>query len=285
MSDMESNIVAVERISEYSEIKNEAPWSIAETKPKSTWPSKGEVLFKDLKLRYRAELDLVLKGLTFSVKSGEKIGIVGRTGAGKSSLTLGLFRIIESAGGSITIDGVRIDRIGLHDLRTKLTIIPQDPVLFSGTLRTNLDPFDEHTDDALWSALEHAHLASFVKELPKQLLHDCSEDGQNLSVGQKQLVCLARALLRSSKILVLDEATAAIDLETDELIQNTIREEFKDCTVFTIAHRLNTVMDYDRILVVDDGLIVEFDTPSTLLSNTEGILFAMAQDAGIVRYH
>nr|XP_058951854.1 multidrug resistance-associated protein 1-like [Pocillopora verrucosa] len=209
-----------------------------------------------------------------------RVGIVGRTGAGKSTLTLALFRILERAGGRIVIDGVDIAKIGLQDLRSRLTIIPQDPVLFSGTLRVNLDPFDSHTDEELWKILEMSHLKNFVSGLEEGLLHPVTEGGENLSVGQRQLVCLARALLRKSKILVLDEATAAVDLETDELIQHTIRREFADRTVFTIAHRLNTIMDYTRIMVLDKGFMMEFDTPQALLAQ-QGIFYKMARDAGL----
>ncbi|KAM6951721.1 ATP-binding cassette sub-family C member 3 isoform 2-T2 [Aplochiton taeniatus] len=279
-SDLESNIVAVERVKEYSETTPEAPWELEDRKPPSDWPPRGNVEFNDYSVRYREGLDLVLKNLTLSVKGGEKIGIVGRTGAGKSSMTLCLFRLLEAAGGEITIDGVKISEIGLHDLRSKLTIIPQEPVLFSGTLRMNLDPFEKYSEEELWKALEHSHLHKFVSNQPAKLDLECSEGGENLSVGQRQLVCLARALLRKTRILILDEATAAIDLETDDLIQSTIRTQFEDCTVFTIAHRLNTIMDYTRVLVLDKGTIVEFDTPTNLMSR-RGIFHGMAKDAGL----
>jgi ATP-binding cassette subfamily C (CFTR/MRP) protein 1 len=212
------------------------------------------------------------------------------------------FRIIESAGGKILIDDINISEIGLHNLRSRLTIIPQDPVLFSDSLRMNLDPFKVYSDDAIWRALEHSHLKSFVKSLPDGLEHAISEGGENLSVGQRQLVCLARALLRKTKVLILDEATAAIDLETDELIQKTIRSEFADCTILTIgmplinlifklsilicfdftAHRLNTIIDSDRVLVLDKGMIAEYDTPTALLENKNSIFYGMAKKAGIV---
>ncbi|PNF24809.1 hypothetical protein B7P43_G15136 [Cryptotermes secundus] len=281
-SDVETNIVAVERIKEYGETEQEAPWDIPTNQPSSSWPEKGEVEFKDYQVRYREGLDLVLRGISFTVKGGEKVGIVGRTGAGKSSLTLGLFRIIEPAGGQILIDGVDIFKLGLHALRSRLTIIPQDPVLFSGTLRINLDPFGRYSDSDVWLALEHAHLKAFVKGLPDALEHPVSEGGENLSVGQRQLICLARALLRKTKVLILDEATAAVDLETDDLIQTTIRSEFKDCTVLTIAHRLNTIMDSNRVIVLDRGLLVEYDTPEALLQNKASVFYGMAKDAGLV---
>ncbi|KAJ8311465.1 hypothetical protein KUTeg_010820 [Tegillarca granosa] len=233
ISDMEMNIVAVERVDEYTHLPSE-------------------------------------------------VGIVGRTGAGKSSLTLSLFRLIEAAGGSIVIDGIKISDLGLHDLRSRITILPQDPVLFSGTLKMNLDPLERNTDYGMWNALNYAHLKSFVEEQPQKLNYEISEGGQNLSVGQRQLVCLARTLLYKTNVLILDEATAAVDMETDELIQHTIRTQFSDCTVICIAHRLNTIMDYDRIMVLDKGLIVEYDSPKTLLKDTRGVFYGMAKDAGLI---
>uniref|UniRef100_A0A8C6YY21 ATP binding cassette subfamily C member 3 n=1 Tax=Nothoprocta perdicaria TaxID=30464 RepID=A0A8C6YY21_NOTPE len=279
-SELETNIVAVERIKEYSETETEAPWVIEDKRPPADWPSKGELEFVDYSVRYRKGLDLVLQDLNLQVHGGEKIGIVGRTGAGKSSMTLCLFRILEAVKGEIKIDGVKISDIGLHDLRSKLTIIPQDPVLFSGTLRMNLDPFNKYSDEEIWKALELSHLKRFVSSQPSTLDYECSEGGENLSVGQRQLVCLARALLRKTRVLVLDEATAAIDLETDDFIQMTIRTQFEDCTVLTIAHRLNTIMDYTRVLVLDKGAIAEFDTPANLIAS-KGIFYSMAKDAGL----
>ncbi|XP_028844499.1 ATP-binding cassette sub-family C member 2 [Denticeps clupeoides] len=279
-SELETNIVAVERVSEYCEIENEAPW-VMEKRPPQGWPDAGRLRFDQYKVRYRPELDLVLHGITCDIESAEKIGIVGRTGAGKSSLTNCLFRIIEAAEGGIFVDGVDIATIGLHDLRSRLTIIPQDPVLFSGTLRMNLDPFEKFSDEDIWRALELSHLKEFASSLSDGLQHEVSEGGENLSVGQRQLLCLARALLRKSRILILDEATAAVDLETDDLIQKTIRQEFSHCTVLTIAHRLNTILDSSRIMVLDAGRIVEFDTPSALFEK-QGHFYSMAKDAGIV---
>nr|XP_054762700.1 multidrug resistance-associated protein 1-like [Lytechinus pictus] len=279
-SELETNIVSVERVKEYSEAPTEAAAIVDDNRPADSWPDEGKVEFINYSTRYREGLDLVIKGINVTVKPGEKVGVVGRTGAGKSSLTMALFRIIEPAEGHIKIDGVDISSIGLKDLRSKITIIPQDPVLFAGALRMNLDPFESYTDDEVWLALRLSHLANFVSSLPEGLQHECSEGGENLSVGQRQLICLARALLRKSKILVLDEATAAVDLETDDLIQATIRSEFSECTVITIAHRINTIMDSTRILVMDGGEVSEFDTPTNLLTSG-GIFYTMAKDAGL----
>lgn len=194
----------------------------------------------------------------------------------------GLFRLVEPTYGQIIIDDVNISELGLHHLRSKLTIIPQDPVLFSGSMRSNLDPFGQSSDDELWNALENSYLKEYVKSLPYGLEHKVSEGGENLSVGQRQLICLSRALLRKTKILVLDEATAAIDFETDSLIQETIRKKFKNYTVLTIAHRLNTILDSDRVLVLSEGKVAEFDTPSHLLANDKSLFYSLAKDAGIV---
>nr|QNH67946.1 ATP-binding cassette transporter subfamily C member 1 X7 [Brachionus plicatilis] len=281
VSEFEANITSVERIIEYFQIKHEPEWT-TENKPEKNWPQNGNIIFNNYSVKYREELDWVLKKLNFSIFPGEKIGIVGRTGAGKSSLTLGLFRMVDFYSGDIVIDEVDIEKIGLHDLRHKLTIIPQESVIFSGTIRMNLDPFEIYSDEELWKALELAHLKDYIQGLDKQLDHECSEDGSNLSVGQKQLVCLARALLRKTKILILDEATASVDHNTDELIQQTIRTQFSDCTVLTIAHRLNTIMDYSRILVLDNGRVVEFDSPKNLISNPNSLFHSMAYHAGLI---
>uniref|UniRef100_A0A668AQY3 ABC-type glutathione-S-conjugate transporter n=1 Tax=Myripristis murdjan TaxID=586833 RepID=A0A668AQY3_9TELE len=279
-TDVENNIVSVERVKEYANTPKEAPWTAEGSLLPAAWPTTGTIETEDYGLQYRKGLDWALKDISISIKEREKVGIVGRTGAGKSSLTLGLFRIIEAAEGRILIDGVDIAKLGLHELRSRITIIPQDPVVFSGSLRMNLDPFDSYSDEEVWRALELAHLKSFVSGLPDKLNHRCCEEGENLSLGQRQLLCLARALLRKTKILVLDEATAAVDLETDNLIQSTIRTQFEDCTVLTIAHRLNTIMDYTRVIVMDRGNITEMDSPSNLISQ-RGQFFRMCQEAGL----
>ncbi|KAI1708386.1 ABC transporter transmembrane region domain-containing protein [Ditylenchus destructor] len=278
ISELETNIVSVERLKEYSEIETEADWKIDGKEPPKGWPNAGLLKFENYSTRYRPGLELALRNIHAEISPAENVGIVGRTGAGKSSLTLALFRMIEPVAGRIIIDGIDISKIGLHDLRSNLTIIPQDPVLFSGPLRFNLDPFSKHSDDDLWKALELAHLRTFVSSLPQLLDHPISEGGENISLGQRQLVCLARALLRRTKILVLDEATAAVDIYTDSLIQETIRKEFQESTVFTIAHRLNTIIDYNRVIVLQQGQIMEFDSPQRLLS-TDSMFSKMAQDA------
>uniref|UniRef100_A0A915DK60 Multidrug resistance-associated protein 1 n=1 Tax=Ditylenchus dipsaci TaxID=166011 RepID=A0A915DK60_9BILA len=266
-SELEANIVSVERINEYSVTPTEASLDTnPEVRLSKEWPSQGEVILENLELRYRPDLELVLKGVSAHIKSQEKIGIIGRTGAGKSSLTLALFRLVEPSAGKILIDGLDISKLGLRDLRSRLTIVPQDPVLFSGTLRSNLDPFSSYNDDAIWKVLQLTSMDTYVTSLPERLEHKVNEGGENLSVGQRQLICLARALLRKSKVLMLDEAAASVDMETDQLIQKTIREQFSDCTVLTIAHRLHSVMECDRLLVFDQGRVVEFDTPQVLLA-------------------
>lgn len=282
ISELEMNIVAVERIKEYAEIATEAEWRVDHFKPEKDWPSKGQILLKNYSTQYNPNLDLVLRQLNASIAPAEKIGVVGRTGAGKSSLTLALFRIIEPIQGAIIIDGVDISLIGLHDLRSNLTIIPQDPVLFSETLRFNLDPSQVYSDQEIWASLELAHLKTFVSSLPGGLQYQISEGGENISIGQRQLICLTRALLRKSKVIILDEATAAVDLATDLLIQETVRREFHSSTVLTIAHRLNTIIDCDRIIVLENGLIREFDSPQNLLASRSSIFFSMACDAQIV---
>lgn len=281
-AELEVNLVAVERLTEYSELKPEAEWRNEEVgDERGRWMKKGKVDFDDYSLRYREGLPLVLNKINCSIAGGEKVGIVGRTGAGKSSLTVGMFRLAEPAGGKVVIDKVETNKIGLHDLREELTIIPQEPVLFSGTLRSNLDPFENFSDDQLWSAIKLSHLNQAVSDFEAKLDHEISENGSNLSVGERQLVCLARALLRRSKILIMDEATSAVDNYTDSLIQETIRSEFSKMTVLTIAHRLNTILDYDRVMVLDKGEVVEFDSPQNLFQSDGSIFGSMCREANV----
>ncbi|KAM6095061.1 multidrug resistance-associated protein 1-like isoform 3-T3 [Chlamydotis macqueenii] len=277
--EIETNAVSIERVCEYAKMDKEEPW-IMSKRPPVGWPDRGIIEFVNYKAQYRKDLGLALNDLSFQTQSKEKVGIVGRTGAGKSTLASCLFRVLEGSEGKIIVDGIDISTIGLHDLRGNLNIIPQDPVLFSGTLQSNLDPLGKHSDLELWEVLELCDLKDFVQSLPKKLLHEISEGGENLSVGQRQLVCLARVLLRKTKILVLDEATASVDMETDNLVQSTIKREFYNCTILTIAHRLHTVMDSERVLVLDAGRILEYDTPRNLLQR-KGAFSEMVAEAGI----
>ncbi|KAI0065635.1 metal resistance protein YCF1 [Artomyces pyxidatus] len=281
-SEVEQNIVSVERMLHYIELQPEAPYELPDAQPAGEWPTKGCVEFKNYSLRYRPDLGLVLKDISLFLKPSEKVGVVGRTGAGKSSLLLALFRILEPASGTIFIDGVDITKIGLHDLRSAITIVPQSPDLFEGTIRENIDPVGEHQDVSIWEALSQAHLKEYIESLPERLDAPVKEGGSSLSAGQRQLICFARALLRKSKILVLDEATSAVDLETDRAIQEIIRgPQFQDVTILTIAHRLNTIMDSDRVLVLDAGTIAEFDSPAELLAKPNSAFRSLAVEAGL----
>ncbi|XP_041482839.1 multidrug resistance-associated protein 5-like isoform X2 [Lytechinus variegatus] len=288
LAETEGRFFSAERILEYNRsLEDEGPEVVPDNRPPKDWPSEGAIRFDSYRMRYREELPLVLKNVKCKIRAGEKIGIVGRTGSGKSTISVALFRLVEADDGLITIDGLDISTIGLTDLRSKISIIPQDPVLFIGTVRYNLDPFNERSDKELWEALEQAYMKDKISVLDHQLEAPVTEGGDNFSVGERQLLCMARALLRNSKILFLDEATAAIDTDTDSLIQQTIRTAFSNCTTLTIAHRLNTVLDSDRILVMDDGRVAEFDSPSTLRSNPNSIFSGMvaaaeAQKDGIV---
>ncbi|XP_076736108.1 ATP-binding cassette sub-family C member 4-like isoform X1 [Maylandia zebra] len=277
-AEVENMMTSVERVVEYTKLESEAPWE-TQKRPPPDWPSKGLVTFDQVNFSYSADGPQVLHNLKAMFRPQEKVGIVGRTGAGKSSLVSALFRLAEPQG-KIYIDGIVTSEIGLHDLRQKMSIIPQDPVLFTGSMRKNLDPFNQHTDEELWSALEEVQLKSVVEELPGKLETALAESGSNFSVGQRQLVCLARAVLRKNRILIIDEATANVDPRTDELIQKTIRDKFRECTVLTIAHRLNTIVDSDRILVLDAGKIHAYDEPYTLLQDPTNIFYKMVQQTG-----
>ncbi|CAG8569610.1 26962_t:CDS:10 [Dentiscutata erythropus] len=299
---LETNMNSVERLIHYSEnLEVEAKNIIPDNRPSSEWPTCGEIHIKNLEIKYRLDSPLVLKGISIDIMAAEKIGIVGRTGCGKSTLANSFFRLIEATSGNIIIDNIDISTIGLQDLRSNITIIPQDPVLFNGTIRSNLDPFNKHSDLELWDALCRVHLIenssyTFEKknseanlsvseqknENHKPLMLDSpvKENGLNFSQGQKQLIEIARALVRHSKLIIIDEATASIDFKTDHLIQATIREEFKDHTVITIAHRLRTVADYDRILVMDSGNVIEFDIPYLLMQKSDGVFRKMCKSSG-----
>ncbi|KAK1279384.1 ABC transporter C family member 4 [Acorus gramineus] len=262
---VENRMISVERLKQFTNIPSEAAWEIQETKPSSDWPTHGDVNLYDLKVRYRPNTPLVLKGVTISIRGGEKIGVVGRTGSGKSTLIQALFRIVEPSGGKIVIDRVDISTIGLHDLRSRFGIIPQEPVLFEGTVRSNIDPTGRYSDDEIWKSLERCQLKDVVASKPEKLDALVVDNGDNWSVGQRQLLCLGRVMLKHSRILFLDEATASVDSQTDAIIQRIIREDFSTCTIISIAHRIPTVMDCDRVLVIDAGLAREFDKPSALI--------------------
>ncbi|CAN1778438.1 ABC transporter C family member 10 [Linum perenne] len=266
-------IISVERLEQYTHIASEAPEVIPNNRPQPTWPAIGKLEISNLKVRYRQNAPLVLKGISFTVEGGHKVGIVGRTGSGKTTLISALFRLVEFEQGKIIIDGINISSIGLHDLRSHLAIIPQDPTLFIGTVRYNLDPLSQHTDQEIWKVLEKCHLRDAILEKEERLNAPVAQDGSNWSMGQRQLFCLGRAILKRSRILVLDEATASIDNATDSILQKTIKSEFEDCTVITVAHRIPTVMNCNKVLGISDGKVVEYDEPVELMKR-ESSLFA-----------
>ena len=275
----ETRFNSVERLAAYWDLPQEAPATKPDVEPEEEWPQEGALVYKDVWMRYRPELDPVLKGVSFTVNPGDKIGIVGRTGSGKSSLIVTLFRLVEPFKGQIILDNIDILTLGLDDVRGRIAAIPQDPVLFSGSVRSNLDPYSRHSDVELWDALTHVALKDVVAGLPEGLSARVAEGGENFSVGQRQLLCVARALLRNPRVLVADEATASVDSETDGLIQKTIRREFSHCTVLTIAHRINTVLDSTKVLVMEDGVVKEYDTVPTLMGRTQSTFRGMVMQA------
>ncbi|KAJ7560925.1 hypothetical protein O6H91_03G006500 [Diphasiastrum complanatum] len=277
LCNVENKIVSVERIQQYTTIASEAPLVIEKCRPPSDWPQQGSIDLYNLQIRY-TDRSPVLHGITCSLTGGKKIGVVGRTGSGKSTLIQALFRIVEPAAGKILIDGINISTIGLHDLRSRLSIIPQDPIMFEGTVRQNLDPLEEHTDAELWEALEGCQLANVVHAKENKLDSWVTENGDNWSMGQRQSVCLGRVMLRRTRILVLDEATASVDTATDSLIQSTLRSEFDKCTIVTIAHRIPTVVDSDAVLVLSDGRVAEYDAPAKLLENTSSLFYKLVSE-------
>lgn len=278
--EVEVNANSIERLNYYAtSLERERELVNEKNRPPKDWPSQGEIQIKDLEIKYSHDGPAVIKQITLDINSREKIGVVGRTGAGKSTITLALFRLLEPSGGQVIIDGVNICEIGLHDLRSRLAIIPQDPILFSGTVRTNLDPFSEHTDQKMWDVLASVNMKEAIRNTNDGLDAKVDLNGENFSTGQRQLLCLARAMLRSPKIIVMDEATANVDMESDQLIQKSLRNDFKDSTIITIAHRLNTVIDYSRILVLDQGKLVEYASPHELLQKG-GIFAEMVDNTG-----
>ncbi|VDB91250.1 unnamed protein product [Peniophora sp. CBMAI 1063] len=286
---LEQSMVALERVKEFSDLAREPPEFI-EPRPPASWPQKGEIEVKNLVIRYAPDLPNVLHQLNFKILPGEKVGILGRTGSGKSTLALSFFRFVEATEGAIKVDGIDIASVGLTDLRSKLTIIPQDPTILSGTLRSTLDVFDEYEDADIYEALRRVHLipantdAADDDELNANVFRNLdspvSEGGENFSTGEKQLLCMARAILKRSRVLVMDEATASVDYATDELIGKTIRHEFADSTILTIAHRLRTVIDYNRVMLLDQGRIVELDTPANLLNNSDSLFYSLCKATG-----
>ena len=274
-SQLENYMTSVERVMTYAKLGPEPGYHLG-TKPPDTWPDKGTLEVEDVSLCYVEGGPRVLQNLRFSIKAGEKVGVAGRTGAGKSSLVAALFRMPEPTG-KVSIDGVATGTLDLQAARRAMAVITQDPVLFGGSLRKNLDPFSQFLDSDLWTTLGEVQLRPLVEKLPGQLEFRVRESGANFSVGERQLVCLARALLHKSKIVVMDEATANVDFKTDRIIQEVIRNKCQDCTVITIAHRLNTIIDYDKVLVIESGRVVEYDSPQVLLAEKDGAFARLMQ--------
>ncbi|KDO38191.1 hypothetical protein CISIN_1g011713mg [Citrus sinensis] len=274
---LSNNIVSVERIRQFMHLPPEPPAIIEETKPPASWPSHGRIELEDLKVRYRPNTPLVLKGITCTFKEGTRVGVVGRTGSGKTTLISALFRLVEPENGRILIDGLDICSMGLKDLRTKLSIIPQEPTLFRGSVRTNLDPLGMYSDNEIWEAMEKCQLKATISRLPMLLDSSVSDEGENWSVGQRQLFCLGRVLLKRNRILILDEATASIDSATDAILQRIIREEFPGSTVITIAHRVPTITDSDMVMVLSYGELVEYDLPSNLMKTNSAFSKLVAE--------
>ncbi|KAF3778702.1 ABC transporter C family member 8 [Nymphaea thermarum] len=276
-SNLANYIISVERIQQFMNLPTEAPYIVDDNRPPSTWPENGKIELRDLKIRYRPNAPLVLKGITCSLEAGHRIGVVGRTGSGKTTLISALLRLVEPVGGRILIDGLDICSMGLWDLRSKLSIIPQEPTLFRGTVRSNLDPLGLYSDIEIWEALRKCQLFTTIRSLPHQLDTSVRDEGENWSAGQRQLFCLGRVLLKRNKILVLDEATASIDSATDATLQRVIRQEFSDCTVITVAHRVPTVTDSDMVMVLSFGELLEYDKPEKLMETNSSFAKLVAE--------
>ena len=281
---LEIEMNSIERVKHYSEIDTEAAFDETDDEqlvvPDESWPREGKIELIKCCARYRPELPLVCNDVSFVVNPRQKVGICGRTGSGKSTLMQMLFRILELDSGVIKIDDVDIKTIGLRQLRTGIAILPQDPTLFTGSIRENVDPFDQYTDEQLWTALERAQMKEAVEKMPQKLKTPVGEGGESFSVGERQLLCLARSILTQRRLLIMDECTASVDVETDAKIQSMIRHEFSECTVFAIAHRLDTIIDYDRIAVLDKGHLKEYDSPANLLEITDGIFASLVEETG-----
>lgn len=275
---MENTMTGVERLIAYKHVPQEAA-HLVEPRPEKSWP-KGEIELRNVSARYRPNLPLVLKGVSLHIQAGERVGVCGRTGSGKSTMLLILFRIVEIEDGQIFIDGQDTRTIGLRDLRQRIAIIPQDPILFRMPVRRNLDPFGVYSDEQIWKALELVCMDSAIRALPGDLSYLCAEGGTNFSLGQMQLLCIARALLRNPGIVMMDEATANVDAASDEIIQRTIRSQFQKTTVLTIAHRLSTIADSMKIAVFEQGELAEFGTPQDLVQQG-GALQAFFSEAGV----
>ncbi|CAI8612535.1 unnamed protein product [Vicia faba] len=276
-SNLSNYIISVERIKQFIHIPVEPPAIVDNNRPPSSWPSKGKIDLQGLEIKYRPNAPLVLKGITCTFKEGSRVGVVGRTGSGKSTLISALFRLVEPSRGDILIDGLNICSMGLKDLRMKLSIIPQEPTLFKGSIRTNLDPLGLYSDDDIWKAVEKCQLKETISKLPSLLDSSVSDEGGNWSLGQRQLFCLGRVLLKRNRILVLDEATASIDSATDAILQRVIRQEFEECTVITVAHRVPTVIDSDMVMVLSYGKLMEYDEPSKLMETNSSFSKLVAE--------
>jgi ABC-type multidrug transport system fused ATPase/permease subunit len=285
MGEIHDNMTAVENARTLTELPQEDEPEIEEELPSDDWPTNGEIKFENVVMPYLPGKPPVLKGITFTIRPQEKVGVVGRTGAGKSSLIVALYRLAKIKKGDIEVDGVDCSHVKLHTLRSSMAIIPQEPVMFGGTIRTNLDPFDDYTDSELLDVLEKCLLSDAVKTLPGGLYAKVESMGANFSLGTQQLICLARAMLNPSSILLLDEATAALDSDTNAKVSLVLKEHFSDRTIFTIAHRLDTIIESDRILTVSAGVVAEFDTPIKLMDDATSVFHELCMNTGESQFH